>query len=149
MQKEFLQNIIAQNQLTCSFALNKISNENASFRLNERAASVAFIYRHIGETFNLFATFFGQPTDVQNTTMGQTDHGQGANIEESRELVKKGYSVWQQIIETTPDEEWLELIDTPFFGKVTKLRLFSHTLFHNSHHCGQISMTISRGSAIS
>jgi uncharacterized damage-inducible protein DinB len=149
MQREFLQNIIAQNQLTCSFAFKKISNENAGFRLNKQAASVGFIYRHIGETINLFSTFFGCPTDVLNTTMGQTDNGQGKNIEESRQLVEKGYGVWQQIIEITPDEEWLTLIDTPFFGKVTKLRLFSHVLFHNSHHCGQISLTISKGSSIS
>jgi uncharacterized damage-inducible protein DinB len=49
----------------------------------------------------------------------------------------------------TPDEEWLGLIDTPFFGKVTRLRLFSHVLFHNSHHCGQISLTLSKGGNIS
>jgi uncharacterized damage-inducible protein DinB len=148
MQKEFLQNIFTQNQMTCSFAFNKISNENIDFRLNKQAASVGFIYRHIGETINLFATFLGYPTDVQNTTMGETDRGQGKNLEESRNLINKGYDIWQQIIDTTPDEEWLGMIDTPFFGKVTRLRLFSHVLFHNSHHCGQISLTLSKGSNI-
>jgi uncharacterized damage-inducible protein DinB len=149
MQKEFLQNIFTQNQMTCSFAFNNISNENMDFRLNKQAASVGFIYRHIGETINLFTTFFGYSTGIQNTTMGETDRGQGKNIEESRHMINKGYNIWQQIIETTPDEEWLGMIDTPFFGKVTRLRLFSHVLFHNSHHCGQISMTISKGSNIS
>jgi uncharacterized damage-inducible protein DinB len=145
MQKEFLKNIITQNQLTCSFAFNKISNENADFRLNKQVASVGFIFRHIGETIHLFATFLGYSTSVQNTTMGKTDTGQGKNIEESRQMINDGYNLWQQIIETTPDEEWLGMIDTPFFGKVTRLRLFSHVLFHNSHHCGQIAMTLSKG----
>jgi len=149
MQKEFLQNIFTQNQMTCSFALNKISNDNIGFRLNKQTASVGFIYRHIGETINLFTSFFGYTTDVQNTTMGESDKGQGKNIEESRQMINKGYNIWQQIINTTSDEEWLGMIDTPFFGKVTRLRLFSHVLFHNSHHCGQISLTLSKGSNIS
>lgn len=148
MGKEFLQNIFAQNQLTCSFALKKVSGENAGFKLNKEAASVGFIYRHIGETMNLFTTFLGYTTDVQNTTMGQTDRGQGKDIVEGRQLIDKGFKVWQNIIEATSDEEWLGLIDTPFFGKVTRLRLFSHVLFHNSHHCGQISMILSKGSEI-
>jgi uncharacterized damage-inducible protein DinB len=148
MGKEFLQNIFAQNQLTCSFALNKVSGENSGFRLNKDAASVGFIYRHIGETMNLFTTFLGYTTDVQNTTMGQSDRGQGKNIEDSRQLIDKGFNVWQHIIEITSDEEWLGLIDTPFFGRVTRLRLFSHVLFHNSHHCGQILMILSKGSHI-
>ncbi len=149
MQKEFLLNIITQNQLTCSFAFNKISGENSNFRLNKLTASIGFIYRHIGETIHLFTTFLGYSTDVQNTTMGETDRGQGRNIEESRQMIDKGYQIWRQIIETTPDEEWLGFIDTPFFGKVTRLRLFSHVLFHNSHHCGQISLTLSKGGNIS
>jgi uncharacterized damage-inducible protein DinB len=148
MYKEFLQNILTQNQLTCSFALNKISYDNADFKLNEKAASVRFIYRHIGETINLFATFFGYPTDVQNTTMGQTDNGQGKDIDESKKMIEEGYNTWQKIIEEIPDEQWLSLVSTPFFGEVPYLRLFSHVLFHNSHHCGQISLTISRGSKI-
>ena len=89
MYKEFLQNIFMQNQLTSSFAFNKISDDNAGYRLNDRAASVGFIYRPIGETINLYSTFFGYPTDVPNTTMGQTDNGQGKNIEESKRLVQK------------------------------------------------------------
>ena len=83
MQKEFLENLLVQNKMTSSFAINKISNENAGLRLNQQAASIGFIYRHIGETINLFGTFFGIPTDVQNTTMGESDKGQGKNIKES------------------------------------------------------------------
>ncbi|MEP7231347.1 MAG: DinB family protein [Ginsengibacter sp.] len=145
MQKEFLQNILAQNQMTCSFAFDKISNENAGFRLNKQAASAGFIYRHIGETINLFLTFFGVSTDVQNTTIGKADEGQGKNIEECRQMVNKGYSILEELIQSTADEEWLGMIDTPFFGTISRLRLFSHILFHNSHHAGQISMTLSKG----
>jgi uncharacterized damage-inducible protein DinB len=145
MEKTFLQNILEQNKITSSYSFNRISNENADFRLNKQAASIGFIYLHIGETMNLFTTFFGLKTDVQNTTMGKTDTGQGKNIEQGRQLVKSGYELLAQIIETTPDEDWLDTIDTPFFGKVTRVRLFCHILFHNSHHAGQISLTLSKG----
>src|SRR5476649_1859786 len=134
MEKAFLQNILEQNKMTSYYSFNNISNENADLRLNKQAASIGFIYRHIGETMNLFTTFLGLKTDVQNTTMGSTDTGQGKNIEQSRQLVKNGFDLLAQIIEATPDEDWLGMIDTPFFGKVTRVRLFSHILFHNSHH---------------
>lgn len=145
MGKAFLYNILEQNKMTSSFSFNRVSNENAGLRLNDQAASIGFIFRHIGETMHLFTTFFGLPTEVKNTTMGQTDNGQGKDIEQSRELIKKGYGILENIIETTPAEGWLEMIDTPFFGKVTRLRLFSHILFHTSHHAGQIALTLSRG----
>jgi uncharacterized damage-inducible protein DinB len=148
MEKVFLQNILEQNKMTSSYSLNRISNENADFRLNNQAASIGFIYRHIGETINLFPTFFGLKTEVQDTTMGRTDTGQGRNIEQSRQLVKNGYDLLAQIIETTPERDWLDMIDTPFFGKVTQLRLFSHILFHTSHHAGQISLTLAKGSIV-
>ena len=98
---------------------------------------------------HLFTTFFGQPTHVQNTTMGRTDTGQGKNVEESRQLIHQGYKLLEQMIETTPEEDWLGKIDTPFFGNIARLRLFSHILFHNSHHGGQISLTLSKGCIIS
>jgi len=145
MEKAFFQNILEQNIMTSHYSLNRISNENAGARLNPQAASIGFIYRHIGETMNLFTGFFGQNAGVQNTTMGYSDTGQGKNVDESRQLVEQGYQLLAQIIETMPQEDWLGMIDTPFFGKVTRVRLFAHVLFHNSHHCGQISLTLSKG----
>jgi uncharacterized damage-inducible protein DinB len=145
MQKELLLEMLVQNQTTNSFAFGKITNENSHLRLNEQAASVGFIYRHVGETMNLFGYFFGIPSEVPNTTMGQQDIGQDFDLETSQAYVAKGYEMLNKLIGETTDEDWLTQIDTPFFGKVSKIRLFSHVLFHNSHHAGQISLTISKG----
>jgi len=145
MQKEILQNMLDQNQVSSSFAFNKLNPETIGYRLNEEASSAGFIYRHIGETMNLFGTFFGMTTTVQNTTMGETDKGQGNNLTESRQLVEKGYKVLTDLINNTPDAEWLEPVNTPFFGTIPRIRLFSHILFHNSHHAGQISQALSKG----
>jgi uncharacterized damage-inducible protein DinB len=146
MQKEILLEILKQNQFTSHFSLDRVSEENSSLRLNDKTASVGFIYRHIGETMNLFGQFFGIPTDVTNTTMGQADIGQVFDVEHSRQLISRGYGVLRDLVENSADEDWLKPVDTPFFGTVTRIRLFVHVLFHNSHHAGQISMTLAKGS---
>lgn len=147
MQKEVLLEMLAQNKVTCSYAFNSITDANLGHRLNEQSASVGFIYRHIGETMNLFGLFFGVHTEVQNTTMGQEDLGQHFDLTASQRLIEQGYEMLKRLIEDTSDGAWLETIETPFFGKVTRARLFSHVLFHNSHHAGQLALALSKGQA--
>ena len=146
MQKEVLFEILKQNQFTSHFSFDRVAEENAALRLNDTTASIGFIYRHIGETINLFAQFFGIATDVKNTTIGQTDKGQHYDINYSRELIERGYQTLKYLIENSSDEDWLKPVETPFFGTVSRIRLFAHVLFHNSHHAGQISMTLAKGS---
>lgn len=145
MQKEVLLEIVKQNEFTCHFSLDRVNEENASLRLNDKTASIGFICRHIGETMNLFGQFFGVPTDVVNSTIGHTDAGQIYDVKHSRQLIGTGYGMLRGLIETSADEDWLKTVDTPFFGTVTRIRLFAHVLFHNSHHAGQISMTLAKG----
>ena len=143
-----LSEILKQNQFTTHFALDKVSNENAPLKLNAKTASIGFIYRHIGETMNLFAQFLGIPTDVKNTTIGQTDTGQGSDVDSSRQLIATGFAALQNLVDNNADEDWLKTVDTPFFGTVTRARLFAHALFHNAHHAGQISLTLSKGTKL-
>lgn len=145
MQKDLLLDMIAQNRMTCAAAFDTITPENGSFQLNAQTASAGFIYRHIGEMMNLFGLFFGLPSAVQNTTMGQTDTGQGHDINASRQLIEQGFDRLQHYAENTPDTAWLDPIETPFFGTVSRVRLFAHILFHNSYHAGQIGLTLARG----
>jgi uncharacterized damage-inducible protein DinB len=144
MIQNILREILEQNLKTCSYTFNEIKEENLSYRLNNKTATVGFIYRHIGEIMLLYGNFFGIPSRIQNTTMGQQDEGQGKNLKESEELIKNGFKMLHQIIETTEEESWRDLIDTPFFGKVSKSKLFSHILFHNTYHAGQIGLTLKR-----
>ena len=147
MQKAILSEMVKQSQFTSAFSLDRVTQENASLRLNDRAASIGFIYRHIGETMNLFGQLLGTPTDVKNTTIGQVDQGETYEVDYSRELIARGYRMLEALVEGSSDEEWLEPVDTPFFGTVPRIRLFAHVLFHNSHHAGQISMTLAKGEA--
>jgi uncharacterized damage-inducible protein DinB len=145
MQKDVLLEMVKQNQFTSHFSFDKVTEENASLRLNDKTATIGFIYRHIGETISLFGQFFDIPTDVKNTTIGHIDQGQHYDVGHSRELIERGYKMLQDLVETSPEEDWLKPVDTPFFGTVSRVRLFAHVLFHNSHHAGQISMTLAKG----
>jgi uncharacterized damage-inducible protein DinB len=142
---EIFRDLLAQNILSCSFSLNLVNSENVSKSLNENTSSVGFIYRHIGETMLMFGYFFGKPSEVQNTTLGKQDEGQGNDVEESKKLIDDGFNMLEEIIETTPTSGWSDIIETPFFGAVSKARLFSHILYHNSYHAGQIALAIKRG----
>ncbi len=143
--KQALTQMLEQNQLTNGFALQQVNDDNLGKKLNDTANSIGFMYRHIGETMHLFTTFLGEKTEVQNTTMMQSDTGQGNDYASSALLISSGFEVLQQLINKHTDAWWLEEIDTPFFGKVSRLRLFSHIMYHNAHHAGQIAMTLSKG----
>ena len=147
MQKEILLQILEQNRFTSHFSFDRVTEENAALRLNEKTASIGFIYRHIGETINLFGQFLGIPTDVKNSTIGKTDDGQVFDVNYSRELIARGYEMLKTLVENSSEEDWLKPVDTPFFGTVPRIRLFAHILFHNSHHAGQISLTLAKGTS--
>lgn len=146
MSKQIFQDLLAQNQVSLSHTFKKINSENISYRLSPEAASVGFIYRHIGEIMHLLGQFLGQATDVKNTTMGFQDEGQGLDLETSQKLITSGFGVLQKIIETNSEVDWATLVETPFFGTLSKARLFAHILYHNSYHTGQIALTLKRGS---
>lgn len=136
--------LIYQNKFTCHFSFEKINPENASWRLTPEAASIGFIYRHIGETQLLLGTFLGEAAAVPNTTMGFSDTGQGADLEASRRLVEAGYEMLHNLVDRHTSDWWLEPVETPFFGKVERLRMLGHILNHNAYHSGQIALSLAR-----
>lgn len=145
MQKEILLQLLNQNKMDCSHFCQNINVENMEFRLTEQTASVGFIYRHIGETTNLIGEFFGYKTDVEGTTLGQKDTGIHYDLETSRAYFENGYKTLKELVVNTADKEWLEEINTTWFGKISRIKLFSLLLFHNSHHCGQLSSALLKG----
>src|SRR5215467_9047242 len=145
MDKNILREMIKQHQVTSQVSFDRVTEGNARLRLNDGTASIGFIYRHIAETINLFAQLLGTPTDVTNTTIGQKDTGQRYDVSRSRELIERGYRTLQHLVETSSEADWLTPVETPFFGTVPRIRLFAHTLFHTSHHAGQISLMLAKG----
>jgi len=145
MQKEILLQMLEQNRKHCSHFCKIINAENSENRLTDQTASVGFVYRHIGETTNLIGQFLGYQTDVEGTTIGQKDAGKQYDLETSRMYFENGYDTLEKLVMNTSDKGWLEEIETTWFGKISRIKLFSILLFHNSHHCGQISSTLLKG----
>lgn len=145
MQKEILLQLLEQNQSDCYSTFKDINEKNADFRLTEQTASVGFIYRHIGEVTNVLCQFFGYKTDVEGTTIGQTDTGHQYECETSHMLFEQGYATLKKLVNETSDADWLEEINTTWFGNVSRAKLLSITLSHNSHHCGQIASALVKG----
>ncbi|MEO0008379.1 MAG: hypothetical protein RJA20_2575, partial [Bacteroidota bacterium] len=129
----------------CYRVYDKLTPENALLKLNDSTASIGFIFRHTGETMHMLCTFLGYETQVKNSTMSFVDEGQGVNIDESRMLVDSGFRLLESIIESSSEDSWLDNVDTPFFGTVSRVRVFSHIMFHNSYHLGQIGLSLRKG----
>lgn len=145
MQKQILLQLVEQSRIDCFRTLKNINANNAHFRLTEQTASISFIYRHIGEATNLIVQFFGYDTDVEGTTMGQSDTGKVYDLETSRMLFEEGYTTLKKLVNETSGNDWLENVDTSWFGSLPRINLLSITLNHNSHHCGQIASAIVKG----
>jgi uncharacterized damage-inducible protein DinB len=143
--KAILTEILAQCRSNCYRVYDKLTPENALLKLNDSTASIGFIFRHTGETMHMLCTFLGYETQVKNSTMSFVDEGQGVNIDESRMLVDSGFRLLESIIESSSEDSWLDNVDTPFFGTVSRVRVFSHIMFHNSYHLGQIGLSLRKG----
>jgi uncharacterized damage-inducible protein DinB len=143
--KAILTEILAQCRSNCYRVYDKLTPENALLKLNDSTASIGFIFRHTGETMHMLCTFLGYETQVKNSTISFVDEGQGVNIDESRMLVDSGFRLLESIIESSSEDSWLDNVDTPFFGTVSRVRVFSHIMFHNSYHLGQIGLSLRKG----
>jgi len=144
MIKDILNAMVEQNETRFWAMCDRLSVENADLRLNSKAASAGFIYRHVSETMIRLGYFIGMPTAVENTTIGQQDTGQGRDLEASRILAEQGFGMLKEFIAKTPDEAWMEPIETPFFGTVPMVKMFSHILYHNYYHMGQVGLTLAK-----
>lgn len=145
MEKEILLEMLRVNRFNCGYTFKEMNAESAGFRLNEKTASAGFIYRHITETTNTLGQYLGFGTEVKDTTMGKSDTGMHYNIEESSRLLDEGYDKLEQLVRALPAAAWMETIAMPFFGTVTRIKLLSIILFHNSHHCGQAASALVKG----
>jgi hypothetical protein len=145
MQKQILLDLLDHNRFVCNATFKNITPENSHFRLNKKTASVGFIYRHIGETANILGAFFGIKTDVENTTIGQSDTGKHYDLQTSHTFMEQGYKTLEDVINNSSDQDWFEEVETSFLGTVPRIKLLSIILFHNSHHCGQIASAIVKG----
>lgn len=74
-KKNVLLEMVKQNQHTSHFAFDRVTEDNAALRLNDKTASIGFIYRHIGETVNLFGQTHRAERGCSSACSEYSNHG--------------------------------------------------------------------------
>ncbi|NID12345.1 DinB family protein [Fibrivirga algicola] len=135
------------NQLTIMGPIGKMTADNARFRLTPDTASAAFIALHTGEAMHRFANIlFNHDSGLQPQAMGgATDDGRLLDLAMVNQVIQSGFELVAAHIKTTTDEQWTELIATPF-GELPRMGVLQFLMHHNSYHCGQISQALKKGS---
>ncbi|MEZ0538957.1 DinB family protein [Fibrella arboris] len=134
------------NQLTIMGPINKMTDETARFRLTPDTASAAFITLHTGEAIHRFAKLlFNHDTDLETqATGGMSDDGRVLDLSMVRQVLNSGFALIAERIKQTSDEQWTEIVTTPF-GEIPRMGVLQFLMHHNSYHCGQISQAIKKG----
>ncbi|RYF77485.1 MAG: DinB family protein [Cytophagaceae bacterium] len=145
-----IQDIMARqwsvNQLTIMGPINKMTDETARYRLTPDTRSAAFIALHTGEAMHRFAKIlFNHETELDAQTLrGVSDDGRMLDLSMVMQVLNSGFTLIAEHINQTPDEQWTEIVATPF-GEIPRMGVLQFLMHHNSYHCGQISQAIKKG----
>ncbi|MBO0951415.1 DinB family protein [Fibrella forsythiae] len=145
-----IQDIMARqwsvNQLTIMGPISKMTDESARFRLTPETASAAFIALHTGEAIHRFAKMiFNYDSSLEAQAMGGvTDDGRMLDLSVVMQVLNSGFALIAEQIKQTSDEQWTEIVATPF-GEIPRMGVLQFLMHHNSYHCGQISQAIKKG----
>ncbi len=134
------------NQKKINALMNKLTPENSIFRISPESATAGFYMRHIGEAMHSLSNMgFQTGMSFQPQTLRQpADPGHALDLAETKQYVDSGFDLLRKVVNERPISE----IDTVFsspFGDQTLLSFIAFTLNHNSHHAGQIELTIKKG----
>jgi uncharacterized damage-inducible protein DinB len=138
------------NKLTIIGPINKMTDETARHRLTPETASAGFIALHTGEAMHRFAKMiFNYDSGLEPQAMGGvSDDGRVLDLDMVHQVIQSGFEVVAEQIKQTTDDQWTEIIPTPF-GEIPRMGVLQFLMHHNSYHCGQISQAIKKGKVIS
>lgn len=144
-----LNTIFDANSQKIDGLLARLTPENSQNRINPQTGTAGFYMRHIAEAQIMLAKrLFGTETSLpygKPFTLGVAgDDGRLYDVAETKELMHVGYETIKHVIETMPDADWFNKIDS-FWGNISLLDCLARTLNHSAHHCGQIELAIKKG----
>lgn len=146
MTTEFLANLWRINQLSAAGPIQKLTTETYRNRLTPDTASAGFIALHTAESMHGFAKIlFGREVSIETqTTKGVSDDGRPLDLALVQQMVNDAYRVIADHIHQTTDEQWAEVIPTPF-GDTPRMGVLAFLMHHNSYHAGQIAQAVKKG----
>jgi len=146
MTTELLANLWRINQLSAAGPIQKLTPETYRNRLTPGTASAGFIALHTAESMHSFAKImFGREvTIVTQTTRGVSDDGRPLDLTLVQQTVTDAFAMIADHIRQTTDEQWAEVIATPF-GETPRMGVLAFLMHHNSYHAGQIAQAVKKG----
>lgn len=146
MTTELLANLWRINQLSAAGPIQKLTPETYRNRLTPGTASAGFIALHTAESMHGFAKIlFGRELTIDpQTTRGVSDDGRVLDLASVRQAVDEAFAMVADHIRQTPDEQWAEVIPTPF-GDTPRIGVLTFLMHHNSYHAGQIAQAVKKG----
>ncbi|MBC3786928.1 DinB family protein [Spirosoma utsteinense] len=146
MTTELLANLWRINQATAAGPIQKLTPENYRNRLTADTASAGFIALHTAESMHSFAKLlFGREMSIETRAMGGvSDDGKPIDLALVQTMINEAYGLIADHIRQTPDEQWAEIIKTPF-GDTPRMGVLAFLMHHNSYHAGQIAQAVKKG----
>lgn len=148
MTTELLANLWRINQLSAGGPIQKLTPETYRNRLTPDTASAGFIALHAAEAMHRFARIlFGRELTIEmQATGGVSDDGRPLNLASVQQAVDEAFAMVAEHIGQTTDEQWAEVIPTPF-GDTPRMGVLAFLMHHNSYHAGQIAQAVKKGRA--
>lgn len=146
MTTELLANLWRINRLSAGGPIQKLTPETYRNRLTPDTASAGFIALHTAESMHGFAKImFGRDVTIETqTTRGVTDDGRTLDLTAVQQAVEDAFTMIGDHIRETADEQWAEVIPTPF-GDTPRIGVLAFLMHHNSYHAGQTAQAVKKG----
>ncbi len=146
MTTELLSQIWLANQNAAQGPICKLTPDNYRNRLTPETASAGFIALHTAEVMHRFANMlFGRDVTIDLQAVGGvSDEGKPLDLGTIQQLTTDSFAIIADHIQQTSDEQWTEIIASPF-GEVSRMQLLVFLMHHNSYHAGQIAQAIKKG----
>ncbi|MVM36164.1 DinB family protein [Spirosoma sp. HMF4905] len=150
MTTELLSQIWQMSQTSAQGPIRKLTIDNYRNRLTPETASAGFIALHTAESMHRMAKIlFGREISIPiQASGGVSDQGQPLDLVSIQQTVTDSYAMIADHIQQTSDDQWTEIILSPF-GEVPRMQVLVFLMHHNSYHAGQIAQAIKKGKEFS
>jgi uncharacterized damage-inducible protein DinB len=148
MITELLAQLWQLNQASAAGPIRKLTPDNYQNRLVPTTASAGFIALHTAEVMHRFAKMlFNRDITIElQATGGVSDEGKHLDLDYIQNMVNDSYAMIAEHILQTSDEQWAEIVPSPF-GETSRMGILTFLMHHNSYHAGQIAQAIKKGQA--
>ncbi|MVM39178.1 DinB family protein [Spirosoma sp. HMF3257] len=150
MTTELLSQLWQMSQGASQGPIRKLTPDNYRNRLTPETASAGFIALHTAEVMHRFANMlFDREISIPIQATGRvSDEGKPLDLVAILQLVEDSFAMIADQIHQTSDDQWAEIISSPF-GEVPRMQMLTFLMHHNSYHAGQIAQAIKKGKEFS